>query len=235
LRAIRCDANPMALSGSLDEYISGRSVIPQTQAAQRGEATRRLGTAKVWCARRSPSRQQSRSPRRYDCGFDGRCDAFDIDTPCENLLADPPFALIEKILPHFLPLVRRKLILLARLNILGGQERRSPFDATPPARVWVSSRRASIPPGDLAHPRDRFCAMNPLPASAARCIAGSSGTGRTPDQPCWAGCDGPPARPLNRFRKCARPHARTADRVNENSRSSAVDRRQNHAARQSLG
>jgi hypothetical protein len=102
---------------------------------------------------------------RYDRGFGDRYDAFDIDTPCENLLSNPPFALIDKIIPHFLPLVRHKLILLARLNILEGQERRSLFDATPPARVWVSSRRASIPPGDLAHPRDRFGAMNPLPAS----------------------------------------------------------------------
>jgi hypothetical protein len=63
------------------------------------------------------------------------------------------------------PLVRHKLVLLARLNVLEGQERQALFRASPPSRVWVSSRRASIPPGDLAHPRDRFGAVIPLPAS----------------------------------------------------------------------
>jgi hypothetical protein len=101
----------------------------------------------------------------YDRGFGQRRDAFDIVRPLDNVVANPPFALIEQVIRHFLPLVRRKLVLLARLNILEGQDRRALFDESPPARVWVSSRRASIPPGDLAHPRDRFGAMDPLPST----------------------------------------------------------------------
>jgi hypothetical protein len=101
----------------------------------------------------------------FDHGFGMQRDAFSITTPIENLISNPPFARIENIILHFLPLVRQKLILLARLNILEGQDRRRLFGASPPARVWVSSRRASMPPGNLAHPRDQFGAMVPLPAS----------------------------------------------------------------------
>jgi hypothetical protein len=102
---------------------------------------------------------------RFDRGFGERRDAFNIVEPLENLISNPPFARIEDVIRHFLPLVRRKLALLARLNVLEGQDRRALFRASPPARVWVSSRRASIPPGDLAHPRDQFGAVTPLPAS----------------------------------------------------------------------
>jgi hypothetical protein len=101
----------------------------------------------------------------YDRGYGERRDAFSITEPFDNLISNPPFKLIEQVVRYFLPLVRHKLVLLARLNILEGQERRVLFDESPPARVWVSSRRVSIPPGDLAHPRDQFGATDPLPAS----------------------------------------------------------------------
>jgi hypothetical protein len=101
----------------------------------------------------------------FDRGFGTRRDAFRIAEPIDNVLCNPPFKRIEEVIRHFLPLVQRKLALLARLNVLEGQERHALFAESPPARVWVSSRRPSIPPGDLAHPRDQFGAMNPLPAS----------------------------------------------------------------------
>jgi hypothetical protein len=101
----------------------------------------------------------------YDRGFGARRDAFTIAESFDNLISNPPFMKIEQVIRHFLPLVRRKLVLLARLNILEGQERLGLFRQSPPARIWVSSRRASIPPGDLAHPRDNFGAVVPLPAS----------------------------------------------------------------------
>jgi hypothetical protein len=96
----------------------------------------------------------------FDRGFGVQRDAFST-TPIENLIRNPPFARIENVIQHFLPLVRQKLILLARLNILDGQDRRRLFGVSPPARVWVSSRRASMPPGNLVHLRDRFGAMVP--------------------------------------------------------------------------
>lgn len=52
-------------------------------------------------------------------------------------------------------------------DLATGASRRSNelFREHPPARVWVSGRRASIPPGHLQHPRDQFGAVIPLPAS----------------------------------------------------------------------
>jgi hypothetical protein len=101
----------------------------------------------------------------HDRGYGEQRDAFSIAKPFDNLVGNPPFKLIEQVIPHFLPLVRRKLVLFARLNILEGQERGVLLRESPPARVWVSSRRVSAPPGHLAHPRDRFGAVVPLPAS----------------------------------------------------------------------
>jgi hypothetical protein len=98
-------------------------------------------------------------------GFGAQRDAFSIHEPIDNALSNPPFIRIEDAVRHFLPLVRHKLVLLARLNILEGQERLALFRQSPPARVWVSARRASIRPGDLAHPRDQYGALNPSPTS----------------------------------------------------------------------
>lgn len=102
---------------------------------------------------------------KFDRGFGEQRDAFSIVEPVDNLFSNPPYSLIERIVRHFRPRVQRKLVLLTRLNILEGQERRELFREHPPARVWVSSRRASIPPGHLQHPRDQFGAVIPLPAS----------------------------------------------------------------------
>jgi hypothetical protein len=100
-----------------------------------------------------------------DRGYGEQRDAFSITESFDNLITNPPFSLIEDIIPHFLPLVRRKMVLMARINILEGIERRRLFDALPPARVWVSSRRVSCPPGHLQHPRDEYGCVIPLPAS----------------------------------------------------------------------
>lgn len=100
-----------------------------------------------------------------DRGFGERRDAFTISEPIANMISNPPFAPIESVIRHFVPLVQRKLVLLARLNVLEGQARLALFRESPPARIWVSSRRASIGPGHLAHPRDEFGAMVPLPAT----------------------------------------------------------------------
>jgi hypothetical protein len=101
----------------------------------------------------------------HDRGFGTRRDALSITETVDNVLSNPPFGVIEDAIRHFLPLVRHKLVLFARLNILEGQDRRELFRESPPARVWVSSRRVSAPPGHLQHPRDRFGAVIPLPAS----------------------------------------------------------------------
>jgi hypothetical protein len=46
-------------------------------------------------------------------------------------------------------LARRKVVLLARLALLEGKRRKNTiFKHSPPTRIWVSSRRISMPPGD---------------------------------------------------------------------------------------
>lgn len=55
--------------------------------------------------------------------------------------------MIEQVIDHALLLAERKVALLARLALLEGQKRRRFLQGTPLARVWVSSRRVSMPPG----------------------------------------------------------------------------------------
>jgi hypothetical protein len=121
----------------------------------------------------------ARGSDKYDFGFrqtapdqpftfaqpPNRRDAFTIAEHVDNVVSNPPFVRFEDAVRHFYPLVRRKLILLGRLNILEGQQRQTLFQQHPPARVWVSIRRASMPPGSAAVPRDEFGAGIPAPAS----------------------------------------------------------------------
>lgn len=77
------------------------------------------------------------------CGWD----FFDCYGTVENIISNPPYGIIEQFLDHALSLATGKVALLARLAFLEGQKRRSLFLNTPLARVWVSSRRVSMPPG----------------------------------------------------------------------------------------
>jgi hypothetical protein len=65
----------------------------------------------------------------------------------QTILSNPPFKPIEDWTRHGLQLCHR-VIFLARLALLEGQKRRDNFwSVYPPVRVWVCSRRPSIPPG----------------------------------------------------------------------------------------
>jgi hypothetical protein len=74
-------------------------------------------------------------------------DFFSAGKEVDNIISNPPYGLIEKYVHHALTLASQKVALLARLALLEGQKRRSLFQNTPIARVWVSSRRISMPPG----------------------------------------------------------------------------------------
>lgn len=63
------------------------------------------------------------------------------------IISNPPFGVMEQYVRHALTLVTGRVIILARLAFLESQCRRAFFDETPLARVWVSRRRASMPPG----------------------------------------------------------------------------------------
>lgn len=64
-----------------------------------------------------------------------------------NIICNPPYGIIQPWIDHALSLVTSKVVVLARLAFLEGQARREWFKAKPLARVWVSSKRISMPPG----------------------------------------------------------------------------------------
>ena len=68
-------------------------------------------------------------------------------TPQPTSSATRLTASLVPFLLHALKLTTGKVALLARLALLEGQKRRALFQSTPLARVWVSSRRVSMPPG----------------------------------------------------------------------------------------
>lgn len=74
-------------------------------------------------------------------------DFFDQSQPWDNIITNPPFNRAQEFVEHALSLARRKVAIVQRLAFLEGQKRRRLFETTPLARVWVSSRRACMPPG----------------------------------------------------------------------------------------
>jgi hypothetical protein len=77
-------------------------------------------------------------------------DFFTETVPDQNIVSNPPYGIIEPFLKHALLLTHEhqgKVAFLARLAFLEGKARQKMFRETPLARVWVSSRRVSMPPG----------------------------------------------------------------------------------------
>ncbi len=72
---------------------------------------------------------------------------FDTSEVVTNIVTNPPYGVIEEYIVKALAQTSNKVAILARLAFLEGQKRQSFFKATPLARVWVSSRRMSMPPG----------------------------------------------------------------------------------------
>lgn len=65
----------------------------------------------------------------------------------DNIICNPPYGIIEPWIDKALILAQSRVIVLARLAFLEGQRRKAKFAQWPLARVWVSSRRISMPPG----------------------------------------------------------------------------------------
>lgn len=74
-------------------------------------------------------------------------DFFEAKSRVTNIVTNPPFGVIEPYIRRALHLASDKVAILGRLALLESQRRREFFNSTPLARVWVSSRRASMPPG----------------------------------------------------------------------------------------
>lgn len=85
-----------------------------------------------------------------DRGYGEKACFFDANRKVDNIISNPPYGLIEPYIERALTLASRKVALLARLALLEGVKRRELLVTTPLARVWVSSRRISMPPGGSA-------------------------------------------------------------------------------------
>lgn len=75
-------------------------------------------------------------------------DFFAAPETAVNIISNPPYGVIEPFIRRALEKTTGKVCVLARLALLEGVKRRSMFQETPLARVWVSSRRVSMPPGN---------------------------------------------------------------------------------------
>lgn len=82
-----------------------------------------------------------------DRGFGGVENFFNTDLQVNNIISNPPFELLEPWLAKSLKSTTRKVALIARLAFLEGQKRKLMFENTPFSKIYVSSRRASMPPG----------------------------------------------------------------------------------------
>ena len=83
-----------------------------------------------------------------DRGFGtGGVDFLTSTSVTDNLCSNPPYGVIEPYIRHALKLTCGKVAILARLALLESTRRQALFRETPLARVWVSHRRVSMPPG----------------------------------------------------------------------------------------
>ncbi len=74
---------------------------------------------------------------------------FAVEDTIDNIIFNPPFKHAEAFVERARQLARFKVAALLPLSFLETEGRAGFFDKTPPARVWVSRRRVSMPPGDL--------------------------------------------------------------------------------------
>lgn len=77
-------------------------------------------------------------------GIDFMCD----QTPRFNLISNPPFGIMRAWIDHALEVTYGKVAVVSRLAFLEGQARKPWFESLPLRYVLVSSRRASMPPGN---------------------------------------------------------------------------------------
>jgi hypothetical protein len=94
-------------------------------------------------------------------GFGMVRNLFDITEPLGNVISNPPFAIAEAAIRHLLPLIRPggRMAMVLRTAFLEGACRNDFYATMPPCRIWVSTARASMPPGVMSTERDRHGAV----------------------------------------------------------------------------
>lgn len=76
------------------------------------------------------------------------------DLAAPDIVTNPPFKLALPFCQHALDLGAVKVAMFLRLAFLEGVERKAFFEARPPARVWVMSRRVPMQRGRLSREGD---------------------------------------------------------------------------------
>lgn len=87
-----------------------------------------------------------------DRGYGQTIDFFQRPGVVDNIICNPPYNVIQPWIELCLGMATGKVAILARLALLEGKARGAWFPTTPLARVWVHSRRVSMPPGDSSAP-----------------------------------------------------------------------------------
>lgn len=75
---------------------------------------------------------------------------LDYQTVAPNIVTNPPFKLAEEFARHALSRTTGKVAILARLAWLESKGRKTLFEGTPLASVWVFSERVGFKRGELA-------------------------------------------------------------------------------------
>lgn len=102
-------------------------------------------------------------------------DFFDCTEKVDAIICNQPYRHAQRFVEHGLTLAP-KVVMLLRLVFVEGQRRKRFYATTPPARIWVTARRASIPGGVYSGECDRHGAiLQPKAKAAASCLLGSSG------------------------------------------------------------
>lgn len=76
-------------------------------------------------------------------------DFFQTDMKVPSICSNPAFGDMQAVIDKALASTTDKVVVLTRLAFLEGQARKAWFKTLPLARVLVSSRRLSMPPGGL--------------------------------------------------------------------------------------
>lgn len=73
---------------------------------------------------------------------------FDLVTrTSRNIVSNPDYDVLQEAIDHSLDISSGKVAIVARLGFLASMKRRGWFLSKPLARVWVASKRPSMPPG----------------------------------------------------------------------------------------
>lgn len=84
---------------------------------------------------------------KFDRGFGEIKDAFELEDHYSNIVTNPPFAIAEELIHHFMDKFNHKMCMLLRTSFLesGGRYERL-FNIKPPTRVHIFAERLSMYP-----------------------------------------------------------------------------------------